>query len=290
VDDWVIAVDIGAERLSAALVGAHGEIILRDRVTTPNREIWPALERLIRRVVAARPADLPRPLRCGVTCDGPIDRPAGLVSPLTIPSWDGFELRARLEELTGLGVVLETRGNGRALAERWVGGHALPDADNLVVVIVSESVDGGIIADGKLVRGRLGNAGNIGHVTVEPDGLECICGARGCLAAYVSSTSLESETNRPVRRVPASIVERTGIMIGRAISSTAAAFDTQLALVGGSVPAAFGQPVIEAIEREVHNRSKLSHLDGLRVGIVTLGLGGTLLAAAAAALDTVSAG
>jgi glucokinase len=289
VDDWVLAVDVGAERLSAALVGAHGEIILRDRVTTPSRDVWSALERLIRRVVAARPSNLPRPLRCGVTCDGPIDRPAGLVSPLTMPTWDGFDLRDRLHELTGLDVVLETRGNGRALAERWVGGHALPDADNLLVVIASESVDGGIIADGKLVRGRLGNAGNIGHVTVEPAGLECRCGSRGCLAAYVSSTSLEAETNRPVRRVPEAIIERTGIMIGRAISSVAAAFDTRLALVGGTVPAAFGQPVIEAIEREVHNRSRLSHLDGLRVSAVSLGHGGTLLSAAAAALDTVSA-
>lgn len=281
----VMAVDIGAERLSAGLVTAGGEVVVRDRVTTPSRDVWPALARLIRRVAAARPSDLPLPRSCGVTCDGPIDRPAGTVSPLTMRSWDNFELRDRMTELTGLDCVIETRGNGRALAERWVGDHPAGDVDHLMVVVVSETVEGGIIADGSLVRGRLGNAGNIGHVTVEPDGLVCRCGAHGCLAAYVTSRALEAETNRPVRRVPEAIVERTGIMIGRAIASTAAAFDTRLALVGGSVPAAFGSNVIDAIERELENRSKLTHLRALRVAPTTLGLAGPLLAAAAAAFD-----
>lgn len=279
-----MAVDIGAQRLSAGLVNGRGEIALRDRIATPGRDVWPALDRLIRRVAAASPSEMSRPRRCGITCDGPIDRDSGSASPMGLRSWTEFPVVERMAKLTGLEVVLETRGNGCTLAERWVGGHSLPDADNMLVVTASGSVDGGVIADGKLVRGRLGNGGNIGHVMVEPEGPQCPCGGEGCLNVYASSTALETETNRPLRRVPTSILERTGIMIGRAIATTAAAFDTRLALVGGAVPAALGAPLMEAVRAEVNVRSRLGHLDQLRVESVALGVDGPLLAAAAAAL------
>lgn len=279
-----MAVDVGAQRLSAGLVNGRGEIALRDRVATPGRDVWPALERLIRRVAAASPSEIPRPRRCGITCEGSIDRPNGTVTPTGLREWTDFHLVERMGELTGLDVVLETWGNGRTLAERWVGGHLLPEADNMLVITASGVVDGGVIADGKLVRGRLGNGGNIGHVMVEPEGPQCPCGGQGCLNVYASSTALEAETNRPLRRVPTSIVERTGIMIGRAIASTAASFDTRLAIVGGAVPSALGTPLMDAVRAEVNVRSRLDHLADLRVEPVALGIDGPLLAAAASAL------
>ena len=72
-------------------------MIVRDRVATPQRDVWPALHRLVRRVVAARPDDADALAACGVSCEGPIDAIGGTVSPLHLPVWQSFELRERVE-------------------------------------------------------------------------------------------------------------------------------------------------------------------------------------------------
>ena len=105
-----------------------------------------------------------------------------------------------------------------------------------------------------------GTPAQLGHVVVEPDGLLCVCGGQGCLTAYTSSSAIEAETNRPLRRAPASVIERTGMMIGRAVASAVAVFDLQLVLLAGSVPAAFGAPLLDAARRELDQRSRLAHL------------------------------
>ena len=95
---------------------------MRDRVATPPRDVWPALHRLVRRVVAARPDDADPLEVCGVSCEGPIDRDRGTVSPMHLPVWQGFELRERVRDLTGLPTVLGAGGAGprarRALDRR----------------------------------------------------------------------------------------------------------------------------------------------------------------------------
>ena len=72
-----LAIDVGHDRLAAGIVNDYGEVLVRDRVATPHRDVWPALQRLIRRVVAARPEDAGALLACGVTCEGPIDKDDG---------------------------------------------------------------------------------------------------------------------------------------------------------------------------------------------------------------------
>ncbi len=76
-----LAIDVGHDRLAAGIVNDYGEVLVRDRVATPARDVWPALQRLIRRVVAARPEDAGALLACGVTCEGPIDKDDGHGGP-----------------------------------------------------------------------------------------------------------------------------------------------------------------------------------------------------------------
>ena len=133
-------------------------------------------------------------------------------------------------------------------------------SDDVLVLLMSEAVEAGVICNGRLLHGRLGNAGALGHVVVEPDGLPCPCGGLGCLTAYASSAAIEEETNRPLRRAPASVIERTGMMIGRAVASAVAVFDVRLVLLGGAVPGAFGQPLLDAARRELDQRSRLAHV------------------------------
>src|SRR5918992_1621344 len=65
-----LAIDVANDRLAAGIVNELGEVVVRDRVTTPPRDVWPALHRLVRRVVAARPDDVAEPVGCGVSCEG----------------------------------------------------------------------------------------------------------------------------------------------------------------------------------------------------------------------------
>ena len=253
-----LAIDVGHDRLAAGVVNDYGEVVVRDRVATPARDVWPALQRLVRRVVAARPEDAGALLACGVTCEGPIDKDDGTVTPLHMPSLVGFTLRQRVHDLTRLPTVLATSAQARVLAERWIGG-ARGVAD-VMVLLLADAVEAGVVSNGRLLGGRRGNAGQIGHLNVEPNGLACVCGARGCLWAYASATSLQAEINRPLRRAPAAVVERTGVMIGRAVASAAAVFDLRLVLLSGSVPATFGQPLLEAATRELDQRTRIAFL------------------------------
>ena len=107
-ESTVLAVVVDPGRLAAGIVDQRGEVLVRDRIGTPTREVWRALEQLVRRVLAARPDEVAAPSAVAVSCAGPIDEPAGSVSPEALPAWSGFPLRRHVEELTGLPVVLDT--------------------------------------------------------------------------------------------------------------------------------------------------------------------------------------
>lgn len=254
---------IEQSRLVAGFVDRSGEVLVRDRISTPSRDVWRALEQLIRRVMAAAPAELGRPAIAGVSCDGPFDQRAGSVSPPVVGPWSNFPLRDRLEELVGIPIVLDSTGGAAAEAERWLG--AAVGLASYVNVIVDRSVESACVIDGVRLRGGHGNAGSIAHVIVEPNGRSCWCGASGCLAAYASSTAIEAEMNRPLRRATDSTVERTGIMLGRAIVSFAAMVDVTTFFVSGSVIDTLGDPLMATAGREIGERARLPTLAGLRV-------------------------
>ena len=277
----VLSVVVEPGRLAAGIVGPSGEILVRDRVGTPGREVWRSLEQLVRRVLAARPDDVAAPTAVGVSCAGPVDLPAGAVSPMLLPAWAGFPLRERLEDLTGLPVGLDSLAGAAIGAERWVG-EAI-ESPSCVLILFDQTIESACVIDGVRLHGAHGNAGSVAHLEVEPGGLRCLCGAEGCLAAYATTTALESEMNRPLRRATPSIVERTGIMVGRAIASTAAALDVTTFLVGGSVVDAFGDPFLDVLRRELALRSRLNHLAGLRV-VELSGYAQPLVAAASVVL------
>jgi glucokinase len=262
-EEPILAVVVDPGRLAAGIVDRGGEVLVRDRITTPNREIWRSLEQLVRRVMAAKPDDMAMPSAVGVSCVGPLDLPSGSVSPLSMSAWSSFPLRQHLETLTELPVVLDTAAGAAAEAERWVG-EAVGLA-SYVTLLVDQTVESACVIDGVRLSGAHGNAGSLAHLTVDPNGHRCSCGADGCLSAYASSVEIEAEISRPLRRATGSIIDRTGIMIGRAIASTAALFDVTTFFISGGVIDTFGDPVLESMRREIALRSRLANLEGLTV-------------------------
>ena len=177
------------------------------------------------------------------------------VSPLNIPAWRGFPLRARLAAHTGLPVAVDNDAKALALGEGWVGAAA--GRRNYLAMVVSTGVGGGIVCDGRLLDGIGGNAGHIGHVIVEPEGHECGCGARGCLEAEASGIAIARITGRPPAEATPDTVARTGTLVGRAVASVANLLDLDLAVVAGSVALGFGAPFFAAAQ--ARDRRALPH-------------------------------
>jgi glucokinase len=149
------------------------------------------------------------------------------------------------------------------------------------------------VLNGRLLNGRLGNAGHIGHVVVEPEGRPCVCGGRGCLEAEASGTAIGTITGRLPAEAPPEVVARTGTLVGRAVASVANLLDLSLAVVAGSVALGFGEPFFTAAQREVRARAGLAYSASTRVVPAGLGGEGPLVGAGAVGwrgLDHVVAG
>ncbi len=101
---------------------------------------------------------------------------------------EGFPMRDALQRKLGTPVILENDANAAAMGEKWIG--AGRDVNDLVLVTLGTGIGGGIIADGKIVHGYLGMAGEVGHITVVPNGNPCGCGNHGCLEKHASATAI----------------------------------------------------------------------------------------------------
>jgi len=279
----VLAVDIGGTKLAAGLVAAaDGRILARASVPTPRSDdaevVFAALVGLFERLGRGRASAR----LCGVGSGGPMTAGGETLTPVHIPAWRAFPLRRRLEELTGLPVFVDNDAKAVALAEGWVGAAAGVPA--YVGMVVSTGIGGGIVLDGRLLDGRAGNAGHIGHVVVEPDGRPCFCGGRGCLEGEASGRAIEAVTGRPPAEAGPDVVVRAGTLVGRAVASVANLLDLGLAVVAGSVALGFGPPFFAAAQAEIDTRARLDFSRDARIRPAGLGADAPLIGAAAVAL------
>jgi glucokinase len=264
--------------MAVALVGPDGTRLWSARSPTPAggtaEEIWAVLEELVKSALAISSC-----AACGVGCGGPMTRDGFLVSPLNIPAWRDFPLKARLSLLTGLDTWVDNDAKALALGEGWVGEAS--GCSNFLAMVVSTGVGGGIVLDGRLLEGESGNAGHIGHVVVEPDGRRCACGGRGCLEAEASGTAIAAITGRPAAFASDETIARTGRLVGRAVASVANLLDLQLATVAGSVALGFGGPFFAAAQAELSARARLTFSEKCRIIPTRLGSDAPLVGAAA---------
>jgi glucokinase len=278
----VVAVDIGGTKLAVGVVHDDGRLATRHDTQTPLNSDAEALFGVLVSLLdqlgpAARDASA-----VGVGCGGPMTQGGETVSPLNIPAWRGFPLRARLTERYGRPVFVDNDAKALALGEGWTG--AARGARDYIAMVVSTGIGGGIVTDGRLLDGAGGNAGHIGHVTVEPDGHLCGCGARGCVEAEASGSAIARITGEHPRDATPETVARVGRLVGRAIASVANLLDLQLAVVSGSVALGYGQPFFESAQAEIDARARLDFSRGTRVVPGALGADGPLIGAARVAL------
>ncbi|MFD5828968.1 ROK family protein [Lentzea sp. NPDC060358] len=291
--DLVLALDFGGTKIAAALVDADGAVVRSARVPTPAADVWDAVVSLVSSVVGGSEVS-----GVGIGSAGPLDAVAGTVSPINVPSWQAFPLRSSVASLFP-GVRVELAGDGvcMALGEHWRG--AGRGCAHMVGLVVSTGVGGGLVLNGRSFGGRTGNAGHIGHVVVEPDGLPCTCGGRGCVETVASGPRMVAWARRAGWRapdgadaallaaaalageeVPLAAFERAGAAVGMAIAGAAAVCDLELAVVGGGVAQA-GELLFEPVRRALKAHAGLSYLAGLEVRAAELGGEAGLVGAAA---------
>jgi glucokinase len=186
----VLALDIGGTKLAVGLVTSGGEVLARsrretDRTATPS-DIMDALEAMAREVMQDAPGVIDA---VGISYGGPVDYEAGLtVTCHHLEGWENIALRDEMQHRFSAPAFMDNDANAAALAEAMFGagkGHQY-----LLYLTVSSGIGGGIITGGRVYRGATGMAGEIGHMTVLPDGPPCTCGRRGCLEALASGWSI----------------------------------------------------------------------------------------------------
>ncbi|MEP6760127.1 MAG: ROK family protein [Sporichthyaceae bacterium] len=299
----VLAVDIGGTKMAAAVVDPGGRIMLSSRVDTPQgahadaEALWRTLTGLVRSVLD----DDVRIGGVGVGCGGPMTWPDAEVSPLNMPGWRAFPLRARLVEMFPRAPVrVHNDAVCVAVGERRRG--AGRGAANLLGMTVSTGVGGGLVLGNRLVDGASGNAGHIGHVVVDPAGPDCSCGGQGCLEAFASGPRLAqwareqgwaSATGDSARElaadaarghdVAARALERAGTALGIAIASAAHLCDLDVVAIGGGLSQA-GPLLFDPLETAFRRHARMDFTREVRVVPAELGQQAGLVGAAALVL------
>jgi glucokinase len=291
----VLAIDVGSTKIAAALVEPGGRVGAYERIVTPRPShvdadgLWRTLMTLVGKLPIRRLAGV------GVSCGGPIARPSGEVSPLNIPAWRSVPLRERLSERFP-GIPVRVRGGAVAVtvAEHWRG--AGRGQDNVLGMVVSTGVGGGLILGGRLIDGASGNAGHIGHVIIDPDGPSCECGGRGCLEAIARGPGLAKwareqgwtgETGKDLaddaaRGHPVAVraMNRAGWALGVAIASATHLCDLDVVAVGGGLSQA-GPLLFRPLEDTFRAHARMGFAREVRVVPAALGQMAGLVGAAA---------
>lgn len=275
----LLAIDIGGTKIAGAVVSMGGELVRQATVATPATGDAETLFAAVLGLVAGLGAT--EVVACGVGCGGPMTLGGESVSPVNIPAWRAFPLRARLGDALGVPTFVDNDAKALALAEGWRG--AAQGCEDFLAMVVSTGVGGGIVSGGRLLDGAAGNAGHIGHVIVVPDGRRCGCGARGCLEAEASGTALGAITGRPAAEAPPELRRRTGRLVGQAVGSVANLLDLRLVAVAGSVALGFGEEFFTAAQGELNAVAQLEFSRGVRIIPAGLGSDGPLVGAAAVA-------
>ncbi|WP_265456895.1 ROK family glucokinase [Enterococcus sp. HY326] len=189
----IIGIDLGGTTVKFAILNAAGDIQQKWSIDTnildDGSHIVPDIVESINHHLGLydmQPQDF---VGIGMGTPGSVDRQAGTVIGAYNLNWTTLQnVRQQIETGTGIRFAIDNDANVAALGERWKGaGENNPD---VVFITLGTGVGGGIIAEGKLLHGVAGCAGEIGHVTVDPNGFECTCGKRGCLETISSATGV----------------------------------------------------------------------------------------------------
>lgn len=311
----VIGVDLGGTNLRTALLNADGDILDKRKEATHAADGWKkVVARLVDNITRQREIAVQRGLHVmavGVGAPGVIRMDKGIVvkSP-NFPDWNNLPLRDELEKALRVPVVIENDANAAALGEQWRG--AGRGIDSMILLTLGTGVGGGIILNGKIWQGADGMAGEIGHMTLIPDGRPCGCGNTGCLEMYASARGIVQsyrEASGMTESTPASevtsaaiyeaarngeavalrVMKDMGRLLGIGIASLINIFNPQMIVLGGGVKEAWDF-FIGATREEIMRRAFQVPAERTMLVPSLLGDDAGMIGAAAEALQKIQPG
>ena len=197
----VIGVDLGGTQIRTAVLRGATLLsrisILTGAATQPDN-VLPRIYEAIQEALDKANVSLGQVVGIGVAAPGPLDSKTGIVfSPPNLPGWDGIPLRDLLAERFQTSIYVDNDANVAGLGEYMFG--AGQGSRHMVYMTISTGIGGGVIADGKLLRGANGTAGELGHMTIDWHGERCTCGNIGCLEYIASGTSIARRANQAIQ-------------------------------------------------------------------------------------------
>ncbi len=305
----IIGVSVSGAAVRVALVTAEGRVAERREAAPERDDVASQVARLVTELRDSAP-DGVAALGLGVP---------GLVNPATgrvvvsndLPSIVRGDLKSELGRLTGLPVFLENDANAGAIGEYLVG--AGRGSRHMFYITIGMGIGGALVLDGKLWKGATGFAGEFGHITIDPEGIECTCGNVGCLETVASAPNIVRRTHERLYRdgtsslsrlainkeftaadiareaksgddFAAMMIERTGRSIGTAVAAVINLLNIERIVLGGGVMEA-GALILDPIIREAGRRAFQPSFEATQIIASSLGTDAVPIGAAMLARD-----
>src|SRR5579872_4653754 len=264
-----LAIDIGGTKFSVAAFDGPAMVRRLSRSTDKDGgRDWMLGQ--IESLARAWHAEL-RFERCGIGFGGPVDFAAQRVALSThVGGWRDFPLSAHLEQLLGVPVVMDNDANAGAIGEAVYG--AGQGYDPLFYMTLSTGIGGGIWSGGNVWRGADSYAGEIGHLTIRPDGPQCLCGAFGCFERMFSGLSLERDYGRSAKALlddPA-FVRRYVVDLALGLKACIMLLNPARIVIGGGIGKA-GDALFEPLRAEL--RRNITDWSAARIDVMPAALG-----------------
>jgi predicted NBD/HSP70 family sugar kinase len=296
---FALGLDFGHQHIRVALCDLSGEPVVDDyslaEVDHAPSESLDLAQRLVQDALHSAGVAPDQLLGVGMGLAAPINKASGnLEANGILPGWHGIRPAAEMEARLGIPVALDNDANLGALGEKAFG--AARGVDDLVYIRLSAGIGAGLIIDGRPYHGRLGVAGEIGHVLSDPYGPICRCGNRGCLETVASPVALAALLERSLRQ-PVTIarllelvaagdrgarraVADAGEAVGQALSMVVNVLNPELVVVGGDLAQA-GDILLSPIAAAIERHSVAPAAGAVRVTAGMLGPRAEVLGAAA---------
>lgn len=194
IEKWLVGVDLGGTTTKIAFLSKYGELLHKWEIPTDKSENGKNIIVNIAKAIDQKLEELDQSrdklVGIGMGAPGPVDTAKGIIYEAVNLGWENnTPLKDLLEVETGLHAVIDNDANCAALGEMWKG--AGDGAKDIVCVTLGTGVGGGVITNGDIVHGVKGAGGEIGHITVVPEGgYQCNCGKTGCLETVASATGV----------------------------------------------------------------------------------------------------
>jgi glucokinase len=299
-----LGVDVGGTKVQASLVAENGEVLNRERASTP-RDVGPdqvlgAIEQVIDAVLAKSKSNGGRLKAMGVAIPGVVDPRSGRIVVTPNMNLTGVAVGTHLKHRFKVPVAIGNDCNLGALGETWLG--SAHNAASAVAMLVGTGIGGGFVRKGKLWRGARESAAEVGHMIMQIGGPLCGCGNRGCLEALASRTAIERdiraavESGRPsvigelcggdlsvirsgaLRKaieakdgLVVEVLQRAAEILGYACLTVRHLIDPEVILLGGGVIEACGEFMLPIVENIVASDKLPGAREGGHVLVCALG-------------------